>query len=230
MNTFFKSQFNYCLLVWIYCNRSLNTKIDRLHERCLRIVYNNKKSSFNELQVKDGSVSIHHQNLQKLAVELFKVSWGLSPEIVNELFQFREQIPYELRQRSQFQIPWVYSVFSGTEALKFLGPKVWALDLFHSLVYVFDNCHPTGWRYRPVRMRNISLKTLNFRGLSLSSILYLNLIEFSDNREKKIKLDPCFFNLVKPRGYNTSWLDWERYPLLHISLTVYYLEEVRWWI
>ena len=81
---------------------------NRLHGRSLRIVYNDKKSNFNELLVKDGSVSIHHQNLQKLAVEMFKVSRGLSPEIVNELFQFRKQIPYELRQRSQFQIPWVH--------------------------------------------------------------------------------------------------------------------------
>ena len=56
----------------------------------------------------DGS--IHHQNLQKLAVEMFKVSRGLSPEIVNELFQFREQISYELRQRPQFQIPGTDSV------------------------------------------------------------------------------------------------------------------------
>ena len=51
----------------------------------------------------DGS--IHHQNLQKLAVEMFKVSRGLILEIANELFKFREQISYELRQRSQFQIP-----------------------------------------------------------------------------------------------------------------------------
>ena len=58
---------------------------------------------------------------------MFKVSRGLNPEIVNELFQFREQIPYELRQRSQFETPRVNSVFSGTESLKFLGPKVWAL-------------------------------------------------------------------------------------------------------
>ena len=29
----------------------------------------------------------------------------LSPEIVNDLFQFRELIPYALRQTSQFQIP-----------------------------------------------------------------------------------------------------------------------------
>ena len=46
--------------------------------------------------MKDGSVSIHHQNLQKLTVEMFKVSRIFIPKIVNELFQFREQIPYEL--------------------------------------------------------------------------------------------------------------------------------------
>ena len=84
----FKLQFNYCPLVWMYCNRSLNTKTNRKHERCLRMVYNDKKTNFNELLVKDSSVSIHHQNLQKLAVEMFKVSRGLSPEIVNGLFQF----------------------------------------------------------------------------------------------------------------------------------------------
>ena len=36
---------------------------------------------------------------------MHKVSRGLSPEIANELFQFREQTPYDLRQKSQFQIP-----------------------------------------------------------------------------------------------------------------------------
>ena len=35
--------------------------------------------------------------LQKFAAEMFDFSRGLSPEIVNELFQFREPIPYELK-------------------------------------------------------------------------------------------------------------------------------------
>ena len=35
-----------------------------------------------------------------------------------------EQIPYELRQRPQFEIPWVHSVFSGTES------QIWALGSF----------------------------------------------------------------------------------------------------
>ena len=51
----------------------------------------------------------------------------LSSKIVSELFQFREQIPYELRQKSQFQISLVHSVFKGIESLKFIGLKIWAL-------------------------------------------------------------------------------------------------------
>ena len=45
MNSFFRSQFNYCPLVWMCHNRTINNKINRLHERCLHIVYNDNKSS-----------------------------------------------------------------------------------------------------------------------------------------------------------------------------------------
>ena len=46
LNAFFKSRFNYCPLVCMCCNRSLKTKINRVHERCLQIVYNGKKIKF----------------------------------------------------------------------------------------------------------------------------------------------------------------------------------------
>ena len=36
LNAFFKAQFNYCPVVWIFHSRSLNNKINRLHEHCLR--------------------------------------------------------------------------------------------------------------------------------------------------------------------------------------------------
>ena len=60
---FFKSQFNYCLLIWMCCNRSWNNKIDWLHERCLRLVCNDNTSNFSELLGKDGSASIHYQDI-----------------------------------------------------------------------------------------------------------------------------------------------------------------------
>ena len=49
LNAFFMSQFNYCQLVWMCHNRTKNNKINRLHERCLRLIYNDKKSSFEQL-------------------------------------------------------------------------------------------------------------------------------------------------------------------------------------
>ena len=90
MNAFFKAQFNYCPAVWKFHNRSLNNKINRLHERCLRIIYNDKHSNFEELLVKDNSVSLHHNNIHTLAIEMYKVANGMFPEIMNDIFKLRE--------------------------------------------------------------------------------------------------------------------------------------------
>ena len=42
INAFFNTQFNFCPTIWVFHSRSLNNKIYRLHERCLRIIYNDK--------------------------------------------------------------------------------------------------------------------------------------------------------------------------------------------
>ena len=49
MNTFFKVQFYYCPAVWIFYSRSLNNRINRLQEHCLRIIYNDKLLCFEKL-------------------------------------------------------------------------------------------------------------------------------------------------------------------------------------
>ena len=59
VTAFFYSQFNYCQLVWMCHNRTNNNKINRLHERYLRFIYNDKKSCFKDLLEEDGSVSIY---------------------------------------------------------------------------------------------------------------------------------------------------------------------------
>ena len=40
MKAYFMSQFGYCPLVWMNHSRSLNNRINTLHERALRLVYN----------------------------------------------------------------------------------------------------------------------------------------------------------------------------------------------
>ena len=56
MNAFFKSQFNYCPLIWISHSRGNTNKINRLHERRLRITYDDKRSSFNALLEREMAV------------------------------------------------------------------------------------------------------------------------------------------------------------------------------
>ena len=85
------AQFNYCPLIWMCHNRTYKNKINRLHERCLRLICNDKRSSFEDLLEKDNSVSIHHKNLQALAIEMFKVHTKTSPEIMQEDFLVRKQ-------------------------------------------------------------------------------------------------------------------------------------------
>ena len=57
----------------MFYSRTLNNKINSIHERELRIAYNDRKSSFKELLRKNNTVSIHHRNLQVLATEIFKI-------------------------------------------------------------------------------------------------------------------------------------------------------------
>ena len=109
------------------CNRSLNHKINQLHERCLRIIYSDKKSSFYELLDKNEFVCIPNQIIQKLSIGMFKVLNGENSQIVNEIFRIRNEASHELRQRSRFHLASGNTVFSGTESIRSLGPKIWEL-------------------------------------------------------------------------------------------------------
>ena len=64
MKAFIESQFAYYPPVWMFCSRSSNNCINRLHERALIIVYNDYSSTFEDVLVKDNSVSIHRMNIR----------------------------------------------------------------------------------------------------------------------------------------------------------------------
>ena len=126
MKAFISSQFSYCPLIWMCHSRTLNNKINRIHERSLRIVYNDNTSSFEDLLERDNSVLIHHRNLQVLATEMFKIKNGLSNPLLDEIFTVSEPY-YDLRSNNNFQTRRVRTVRYGTESLSFLGPKIWNL-------------------------------------------------------------------------------------------------------
>ena len=82
MKAFINAQFGYCPLVWMFHSRSLNNRINKIHERTLRIVFKDKNATFSELLQRDCSVTIHERNIQALATEMVKIFKGISPSIL----------------------------------------------------------------------------------------------------------------------------------------------------
>ena len=118
LKTFIESQFSYCPLVWMFCSKKMNRKINHVHERALRLVHNDYNSTFDELLKKDGSVSFHHRNIRCLAIEMFKVKDGVCPQFMNELFTYNERT-------NKFVRPNVRTVKMGQGSIRSFGPIVW---------------------------------------------------------------------------------------------------------
>ena len=127
MKAFLTSQFNYCPLVCMFHSRKLNNKINRLHERCLRLICNDRNSSdiLLELLDKHNSLPIHQKNLQKLAIEIFKTYTRMTPQIINKVFPRNHALNYSLRRHSEFVSRAINTVHYGSESLRFLGRKIW---------------------------------------------------------------------------------------------------------
>ena len=118
MKAFIASEFGYCPLVWMFHSRKLNSRVNKLHERALRIVYQDYASSFTELLEKDNSTTIHNR----------KVKNGLSPTFMKEnIFVENAQHYYDLRKKTEFKRNNVKTVYNGTETLTFLGPRIWEI-------------------------------------------------------------------------------------------------------
>ena len=86
MKSFIVSQFNYCPIIWMYCQRRSNNLINRIHERALRIAYNDYTSTFNTLLDKNGSLMTHQKNTHAVALEIFKTRNNLNPTFMKNIF------------------------------------------------------------------------------------------------------------------------------------------------
>ena len=78
--------------------------------RALRIVYRNNSLYFDQLLQIDKSYNIHHKNIQKLAIELYKVKNNLSDQIMQKTFEKCQNLDYNLRFQTDFVLPSVNTV------------------------------------------------------------------------------------------------------------------------
>ena len=88
-------------------------------------MYSDKTSTFKELLDKDKSVSVHHNNIQVLATEIYKTVNGFAPTTnMNSIFEIKN-IEYNLRNKNNFKSRRINSVRYGIDSLTYLSPKIW---------------------------------------------------------------------------------------------------------
>ena len=73
IKSFVESQFAYCPMNCMFRSSTLNNRINKLHERAQRILYRDDVSSFEDLLLRDDSITNHERNIKLLAKEIYKV-------------------------------------------------------------------------------------------------------------------------------------------------------------
>ena len=114
-NSFINSQFNFAPLIWMFCKKTLYHKIEKIHHRTLKVIYQSEES-FANLLLENSSVSLHQGHLRFLETEIYKSTAQTNPEFMWPCFTYNN-ISYNLRT-----IPYLlstHSTFYDTNSVHF---------------------------------------------------------------------------------------------------------------
>ena len=116
-NVFINNQCNYAPLVWMFCRKKQYLKIQKIHHKALKVVYNSNKN-YDELLRNNNEVSIHQSHLRALICEVFKSLNNLNPEFMWSYFVFKN-ITYNTRKGPLLRLPAAKSTSYGINSVLF---------------------------------------------------------------------------------------------------------------
>ena len=122
-SSFISCYFNYCCVLWHFCNNSDTLKIEKLQEKALRYSMLDFKSPYQQLLHNCGKSTLFLQRLQKLMEVIYRILNGLYPSYLNDIITVEEL--QHLRCRSRLFIPPFSTVRYGKKSLSYLSPVLW---------------------------------------------------------------------------------------------------------
>ena len=118
MISFIVSQFNYCHILWIYCQRKSNNLINKIRERASRIAYNDYVSDFDSILKKDDSVTIQQRNIQVLTPK------DLNLKFMKEVFSIKKHNHPTRKQHLEYANPRT-TVTYGLKSFVYKANQIW---------------------------------------------------------------------------------------------------------
>ena len=96
------STFKYCPLMWMFCGKTDNKSISKIHKRNLQLIYDMEDATLQDLLERDYLQIIYEDNIHTLLAEVYKSIYYISPPIT-----------------------WILADTAGTQALCFKESLVW---------------------------------------------------------------------------------------------------------
>ena len=123
LNSVVKSQFSYCPLIWMFTSRYLNNALNSIHERALRLIYNDYELPFDRILENNKQKSIHQKNIESLAIEIYKFKADLAPPLTSDLLVTRQN-NYNLQNFYELESALKRTAKFGTESISYRRPQI----------------------------------------------------------------------------------------------------------
>ena len=122
-NSFIRSNFEYCPLVWHFCGKTNNNRLEKIQERSLRILQDTYELSYEELLNRNGSGTLLPRRIKLLLLETYKSFHGMNANCLHNIFKFN-WTSHE-RQSVKLIQPKLRTYSYGLWSFSYLGSKLW---------------------------------------------------------------------------------------------------------
>ena len=110
----------------MFCSRTSNNMINKIHERALRLILNDHTSDLDTLLQSNNDTCNHHRNIQTLMIRIYKIKNNLNPAIMDLMFERRNNT-YNLRNFQEFASKRKRTVKMELETLNYISPQLWSI-------------------------------------------------------------------------------------------------------
>ena len=108
----------------MFCRKTLYHKIEKIHHRTLKVIYQSEES-YENLLLESSSVSIHQRHLRFLVTEIYKSATQINPKFMWPYFTYNS-ISYNFREGPILYLPSTHSTYYGTNSVHFSGSLIWS--------------------------------------------------------------------------------------------------------
>ena len=88
---FIDSLFNYAPLLWMFCRKTLYSKIEKIHHKTLKVIYESN-DTYENLLLRSNTVSVHQRHIRFLMIEIYKSISQFKPQFMWSFFTHKDTV------------------------------------------------------------------------------------------------------------------------------------------